>query len=399
MTTKAATKLGQNLTRKQLMQLELLIASVVPAVAILVVGVASTAINFNYIIVTLEVLTCAIVVFVSERSIIVKLQHAMDEQLTDLISTCREFIKGNHDLRVSMPGDDQLAQLASTLNSLFDYQQRTVSAARKEKSEAREASLQTRHLNQSSENLERINEELEQLVDDISPALDGDLRVQSYIAENTPDESIAMVADLCNALVEKLVQFTRWTLYASDRVISTSRNVLDRSIEIAQSTEAQMLHLSQMTAAVEKLVAFIQRMGSALQLSLDMAQEAQAHLQERPVVSNAGELNSFLKQLARNSQRQIQLLEEILESTHNTTTTAESAIGDLYAFAQQFHQSSTTVIKTAENINAIVTIAEDWRNAADALYLPDDEQDDPSGNIALPGPDTQDHLGRLLSEK
>jgi DNA repair ATPase RecN len=239
-----------------------------------------------------------------------------------------------------------------------------------------------------------INQQLEQLVAHISPALDGDLRAQSYIAEEASDEGVAMVADLCNALVEKLVQFTRWTLYASDRVISTSRNVLDRSIELAQTTETQMLALGTMTAAVEKLVAFIQRMGSALQLSADMAQEAYFHLQENQASLNSAQIHSLLQHLTKNSQRQMQLLEEILESTHNTTTVAESAIGDLYAFAQQFHQSSAAIIKAAESINSIVTIAQDWRNAADALYLPDEEEPNQLDDI-----ETQDHLGRILSEK
>ncbi len=387
MTIKPTTNLSESLSRKQLMQLELLIASVVPTAAILVVGVAGTAVNFNWFFVTLDVLTCAIAVFFGERSIILRMQHAMDEQLTDLITACREFIKGNTEMRVSMPGDDQLAQLASTLNSVFDHAQTTPHPS---KGNTSADDAQTRRLDQEPDDRDLIylNEQLEQLADDISPALDGDLRVQSYIAEDTSNESVAMVADLCNALVEKLVQFTRWTLYASDRVIGTSRNVLDRSIELAQTTEAQMLYLSQMTAAVEKLVAFIQRMGSALQLSADMAQEAYLHLQEnQELPRNTGSYptgtRSLSKQLTTNVQRQMQLLEEILESTHNTTTIAESAIGDLYTFAQQFHQSSTAVIKIAESINSIVTIAEDWRNAADALYLPeDDEQDDLSGDAS-----------------
>ena len=383
MTIKPTTNLSESLSRKQLMQLELLIASVVPTAAILVVGVAGTAVNFNWFFVTLDVLTCAIAIFFGERSIILRMQHVMDEQLTDLITACREFIKGNTEMRVSMPGDDQLAQLASTLNSLFDHVQTTPS-----KGNASADDAQTRRSDQAPDDGDLINEQLEQLADDISPALDGDLRVQSYIVEDTSNESVAMVADLCNALVEKLVQFTRWTLYASDRVIGTSRNVLDRSIELAQTTEGQMLYLSQMTAAVEKLVAFIQRMGSALQLSADMAQEAYLHLQEnQELPRNTGSYptgtRSLSKQLTTNIQRQMQLLEEILESTHNTTTIAESAIGDLYTFAQQFHQSSTAVIKIAESINSIVTIAEDWRNAADALYLPeDDEQDDLSGDAS-----------------
>ena len=391
MTTKPAIKLSESLTRKQLMQLELVIASVVPAAAILVVAVGGTAVQFNWFFFTLDVLTCAIAVFFSERSIILKMQHTMDEQLADLITACREFIKGNKHIRVSMPGDDQLAQLASTLNRLFDYQQ----VISKESPQMRDAKG---HPQATSHGTEQISKQLEQLVEDISPALDGDLRVQTEIAEATTNNGVAMIADLCNALVEKLVQFTRWTLYASDRVISTSRNVLDQSIELAQTTEAQMLALGTMTAGVEKLVAFIQRMGSALQLSADMAQEIYLHLQESQTNVNSVGAPPLLQQLTNNAQKQVQLLEEILESTHNTTTIAESAIGDLYTFAQQFHQSSTAVIKTAENINSIVTIAEDWRNAAGALYLPNDEEQD---NLSFEDNDIeiQDHLGRILSEK
>src|SRR4051812_32592458 len=93
--TKPTMKLNENLTRKQLMQLELLIASVVPAAAILVVGVAGLAINLNYIFFVLDILTSAVAVFFGERSVILKMQREMDEQLIDLINACREFIKGN----------------------------------------------------------------------------------------------------------------------------------------------------------------------------------------------------------------------------------------------------------------------------------------------------------------
>src|SRR5258708_16224040 len=225
-----------------------------------------------------------------------------------------------------------------------------------------------------SDDLDLINQQLEQLVEDISPALNGDLRVQSHIVEDTYNESVAMIADLSNALVEKLVQFARWTLYASDKVISTSRNVLDHSTELAQKADAQMLHLSEMTAGAEKLVAFVQRMGSALQLSVDMAQETYTHLQEKKTAVNSPQSDKLLEQLITNTQRQIQLLEDILALTQHTTTVAESVIGGLYTFEQQFHQSSTTVIETAENANSIITIAEGWRNAVEKVPLPEDEQ-------------------------
>ena len=135
MTTKQTSKLSENLTRKRLMQLELLTASVVPAAAVLVVAVAGSAIQFNAIFFILDVLTCAIAVFFGERSIILKMHGEMDEQLSDLIITCRAFIQGNKQARVSMPGDDQLALLASSINGVFDHLQ-TIASASKENTSA-----------------------------------------------------------------------------------------------------------------------------------------------------------------------------------------------------------------------------------------------------------------------
>jgi methyl-accepting chemotaxis protein len=372
MVTKPTMKLSESLSRRQLMQLELLIASVVPAAAILVVAVAGTAVNFNYIFFTLDVLTCAVAVFIGERSIILRMQRAMDEQLIDLINACRGFIKGNKDLRVSMPGDDQLARLASTLNLLFDHQQTIANRPAKDSPSADEA--KTHHADQTSKEIDLIHEQLEQLVDDISPALDGDLRVLSYVGEDTSDESIAMVADLCNALIVTLVDFIKWSFSGCDKMLKMSRKVLDRSIELANTTNKQMRHLSQMTAAVEKLGTSIQRIGSRLQLHVDMVEETYAHLQESKAVTQSQESYDILEQLTTNTQKQIQLLEKIIESIHNTTTIAESTIGGLYTFAQQFHQSGTAIIKTAENINAIVTTAEDWFKNAEQLSLPEEEE-------------------------
>jgi methyl-accepting chemotaxis protein len=363
-------KLNESLSRKQLMQLELLIASVVPAVAILVVGVAGTAVAFNWFFVTLDVLTCAVAVFFGERSIILRMQSEMDEQLISLITACREYIKGNTHTRVSMPGDDQLAQLASTLNNLFDHQQ-TIANRSQNNPSTDVAKIQ--QPDQTSEQIDQLHEELEQLVDDISPALDGDLRVQSYIVEDTADETVAMVAELCNSLVTTLVELTKWTLSGCGKILKTSRKVLDRSLELAQSTEAQMRHLSQMIAAVEKVAAVIQRIESGLQLHVDMVEETYTHLQESKAIAKSREAYELLEQLISNTQRQIQSLDEIVESIHNTTTIAESAIRGLYTFAQQFHQSSTVVIKTTENINAIVTIAEDWFKNSEQLSLPEEE--------------------------
>ena len=363
MVKKETMKLSQSLSRRQLMQLELLVASVVPAVAILVVGIAGTTVNFNYIFFTLDVLICAVAVFFGERSLILRFQHEMDEQLTDLISVCQGFIRGNTDLRASMPGDDRLTQLSSTLNSLFDHSQNLADRLSKE--------TNTHHGDQQNRDIDLLHEQLEQLVEDISPALDGDLRVQSYIVEDTSDESIANIADLCNALVSTLLDFVKWSFFGYDKILNISGDALNSSMKLVKTTERHMQHLSQMITAGEKLVAFLRRIGSDLQFCFDRAEET--YLQARKAVIHLEASSEISEKLTTNTQRQIQLLEQIIESIQHATTIAESLTGSLSTLRQQIHQSRTASSNIAENTKAIVIIAEDWFKNAEQLSFPEEE--------------------------
>jgi hypothetical protein len=78
--------------------------------------------------------------------------------------------------------------------------------------------------------------------------------------------------------------------------------------------------------------------------------------------------------LETETQRQLQLLEGILQATQGTISTAESAIGDIYAFAQRINQSSMSILKTAERVSSLGGLAEQWRNSVVEFNLPDEEE-------------------------
>ncbi len=360
----------RQLTLKPLMYLELLIAAILPVVAILIVGVVGTqqipGASVNVFLLVFFI--CVIAVFFGELAILLLLQNAMKKQISEVTVTCQEYMAGNKQSRMSVRGDDELTLLSRTLNMLLDRQQNL--------SQEEYAALKNE--------TQQITNQIQRLVAELSPVVDGNLRVRAAVVPG----NVGVVADVCNSLIEELVQLAKWTRFASDQVISSSRNLLDRSIELAQTTETQMVRLSQTTESVEKLVAFIQRMSSTLQLSVDITQESFNYLQQhrnylmrndKTVIlrsdSSFSQANTLLDRLLANMQRQTRLLTDVLQTTQGNTSLAESVIGDLYTFAQQIQQASTGVLKTAERISSLATLAERWRNSVASFQLPDDTQD------------------------
>jgi methyl-accepting chemotaxis protein len=233
--------------------------------------------------------------------------------------------------------------------------------------------------------------------------MDGDLRVKATIFAG----DLGIIADVCNYLVEELAQHIKWTRYSSNQVITVTRDLIERSIELAQSSETHMLRIAETTETVEKLVAFIQRLGDILQLSVDLVQGTQSHLQEKRVygengargiriMDSAPHTDQLLDQLDTDTQRQARMLESALSATQEHVTLAESMIEGLYVFAQRIHESSTQVLSTAERVGSLVTLAEQWRSSVASFQLVENGQigqDD--GEFEYTGPTPTSKMKRM----
>lgn len=385
--------LGERFALKPLRRLQIILASAIPVAAILVVGAVGTQhIDPTQVITfTIIFLLCAVLSFIGERAVITLLQRAMERQYTDMLTVCQDFMAGNKEQRILIHTESEQAKLAGLINTLLDqhnYLTRKVATppqpilapaqlpptppAPVSMSVARPTSQPSPDTQEAA----KLNAQLELLLNELSPIVNGDLSVRATI----PEGYIGVIADTCNSLIEELGQFTKWTRYASQQVASSSHSILDRSIDMAKTTETQMMRLSQSTESVEKLVAFIQRMSSSLQLSVDVSREIHKHIQlgRRQLAQNAPESENLLKRLAGETQRQTKVLEEVLASTETTASIAESLIGDLYTIAQHIHQSSTGVLKTAEKISELEALAERWGSAASAFTLDEDETEEQS---------------------
>jgi methyl-accepting chemotaxis protein len=364
-----------------IMRLELLISSVMPAAAVLTVGVVGIRqmVNIDIRFFLAFVIGCATAVFFGEMAVLQLFQRATREQSSELVAACQEYLAGNRERRATIQGDTSLTALATLVNTLLD----TASQANQEQKHS------------SSSNATRkvllLTNQLQHLIHDIAPVTKGDLRVRIEV----PEGEVGIIADICHALIEELSDLVKWTRYSSEQVIGATATLLRGTVELAQTVETQMLRFSETTEAVEKLVAFIQRLSNALQLSTEMTRTIRSHLQEqadhmaqpgepssRKNTSSVGALftsplrqsQDFVERLNTDIERQAKLLEEVSRSTQLHTAQGESMVTDLYSFAQRIHLSSTGILQTAEDINALARLAKQWQDAVNVFQLPEQEE-------------------------
>jgi hypothetical protein len=358
--------------RSNVLRMELLIASILPVAAILLIGMESLK-RMEHIDIGLFLFilfACIVGVFIGEVLIIRLMQRATKAQFHEIVLACQEYIAGNRARRLTVHGDNALVTLTRVLNTLFE-----VVAHEKASPEVADIPRREQPIMQSplfaqkdnSKQLQQLDSQVQQLIREITPVKRGDLRVRASL----PAGNVGVVAEICNALIEEIVELVQWTRYSAEQVINGTSTLLGSSIELAEVIETQLSRFSQTTEEVEKLVAFLQRLNNSLQLSVEMIQGIRDYLQKQ-MAQTPAEAEFLLERLDTDTRRQAQLLERVLSSTQSNIALAESMISDFYTFAQRIHQSSTTILQTVETINILAKLAEQWRNAVIAFQLPDE---------------------------
>jgi hypothetical protein len=374
--TSKGASIDQLLSFQSIILLELFIASLLPAAVMLLVGTIGTRLMLSASIgpFVLIFLLGAVAIFLGEFFLISTMQRATKGQFFDLIDVCHAYVAGNKGRRATIHEDEGITTaLAKALNSLLD------SLPQQGQYEASQIASPA----QSSH--EPLQARLQQLIREIAPTLDADLRVKIKPAAGDIGNAITIYSYLIN----ELIQHIRQTRLATDQITNTTREIIDRSIELARTSEMLILSLTQTTEKAEKLVAFIQRLGSTLQLCVDITQDTGTLTRQKNelddtleeeissqiiIVDSIPNENQQYEQLKADVRQQASLLEEALYATQEHTIIAESIIGELYNFAQSIHHSSTGVLHTAENMGSFVTLAMQWKNSVEAFHLPEDDE-------------------------
>jgi methyl-accepting chemotaxis protein len=377
-----------------LMNTELLIASVLPVATILVLGVVGSqqmaTRNSNAFIIS--TLLAAVVVFCGEIGIILFMQRAIKRPFAEFVDVCVAYLSGDKEQRIPVPveGNDKLAELARLLNTLLD----------------RLTSLPQEISQSAQQQVYQVNEQLNQLIRQIEPVLNGDLRVHAQVTSNQP----GVLSNICNTLIDELAQLVDWTRDASDQIITSTGKLLERSIDLAQTAETQMLRLSQASEAVTVVVTFIQRTSEIVQLNADVMREIQRYLAqqkehhfssvEREALADNdadGEqsvaLLERLEWLSTETKQKVALLDEVQRSTQVTIVTANAAISDIYSSAQRINEASMGVLQAAEEMNSLSSTAETWQESVAIFQLPYETEEDQQASQQHGSVDSHYHTG------
>lgn len=241
------------LTVDALMQTGLIVSAAIPVLAFAALGFALFGLEDKTIL-AFVILSCAIAVLLSVLVVNYLVQRKIKDRILTMVDVCRDYVGGDRSVRAVVNGDDDFAMLAMSLNTLLDNQGSAASAT----------------LGGAGSDAAALQAQIEKLLQEVSAVGDGDLRVQ---AEVTPD-TLGVLADSFNYMIEELAKVVGRVQSTAVQVTNATRRILDRSGDLAQASEAQVVQISQTTEAVEALAIFIQNVARNAQSSVEAAQDA-----------------------------------------------------------------------------------------------------------------------------
>ncbi len=352
------------------------LACIVPVVAVAFVG--WFAINEPFGAADQQTLQWTITLAAAALSLIAvviavtRIRALARDYATALTEVLRQAGSGNRMVRAQVAGDDDFSTLASSINKLVAGGMAVGAAKGAAALEAPDAVV--------------LQAQIEKLLTEVSAVGDGDLRVQ---AEVTPD-TLGVLADSFNFMIEELAKVVGRVQATTNQVSTATRRLLDRSADVAQSSETQAHQISLVSDRVAQLADFVQLSATnalqavaaareALQSSRDgqasvvKTTDGMAHIRE-----NVQETSKKIKRLGERSQEVgeiVRLIEDIAEQTNLLALNAaiQSAMAGehgrgFHVVADEIRILAERVAEATKRVGAIVkTIQGDTYEAVVAM--------------------------------
>ena len=287
------------------------VACVVPVVATAFVGWFSVSQPFGAS--GFQTLVWTVTLAAAALSLMAVLVAITRQFVIGLNDVSRQGLSGNRGARAAVAGDDDFSKLANSVNRLVAGASLAAPGKAAAQVEAPDAVV--------------LQAQIEKLLTEVSAVGDGDLRVQ---AEVTPD-TLGVLADSFNFMIEELAKVVGRVQATTNQVTTATRRLIDRSSEVAQSSEAQARQISLVSDRVAQLADFVQLSATnalqaagaaseAIQSSRDgqasvvKTTEGMAHIRE-----NVQETSKKVKRLGERAQEVgeiVRLIEDIAEQTN-----------------------------------------------------------------------------------
>ncbi len=158
-------------------------------------------------------------------------------QIRQINDAFAQIGQGNYEVRLPVTGQDELSQMAGSLNGVLD---------------------DTLSLIQTREERNRIQQSIQKLLDDVSGVATGDL---THEAEVTADVT-GTIADSFNYMIGELRQLVVSVNQTTTHVGRSAKQVLETTEQLAEGSVGQARQISAATSGVDQMVKSIREVSS-----------------------------------------------------------------------------------------------------------------------------------------
>ena len=176
----------------------------------------------------------------------------MSRPLLELEIAAGKIAAGNYDVRMPIRNDDELGQVAQTVNTMVDQ---IVAGSRGQ--EAQNQALQR---------------QIVRLLDEVSSVAEGDLTVEAEVSA----DALGAVADSFNYMIAELRQIVGRVNAATQQVGSSTDEILATTDVLNRSAQQQAARIADTSTAVEEMAVSIQQVSENAAISTRVAREARS---------------------------------------------------------------------------------------------------------------------------
>jgi methyl-accepting chemotaxis protein len=216
----------------------------------------------------------------------------MSRPLKELDVAAGQIAAGNYDVRMPIHNDDELGQVAQTVNTMVDQ---IVAGAREQ--EAQNQALQR---------------QIVRLLDEVSSVAEGDLTVEAEVSA----DALGAVADSFNYMIAELRQIVGRVNAATQQVGSSTDEILATTDVLNRSAQQQAARIADTSTAVEEMAVSIQQVSENAAISAQVARAARAAADDGTQAVNAtaagmGRIRDQVRETAKKIERLSSSTQEI----------------------------------------------------------------------------------------
>ncbi len=218
--------------------------------------------------------------------IAIRLSRGLTGQVNHIMDLLGEIGMGNFSARTKVVSNDELGEMATTLNAMLD----NITA-----------------LIQSQEERDAIQESIMKLLEEISALTEGDFTGRAEVTE----DMTGAIADSFNAMADQFSDIISKVKKATQSVDLTTEDVSQQTMALANKNIEQVKSVTEAVEAIEDMVASIREVARNAQTSAEVSKRSRSNAQEgAEAVSRTNRAMTEIREQINETARSIKRLGE-----------------------------------------------------------------------------------------